>query len=110
MSDDRQLTAGGRRPRTTTTTSCRLTSAEPIADPASHEHELRPTDVDEAAANRVERQISSMFLAAAVLVDRCSVVAYVTFDPQPDDGRDVHAVTALSNLTLGLCAGLARCC
>jgi len=78
-------------------------AAEPIPDPGVHEHEYRPTDVDEAAGNRVERQISLMFLAAAVL-SILFCVAYFTFDPQPGEAETFMGYS-LSNLTLGLTLG-----
>ena len=34
---------------------------EPIADPGLPEHEPRPTDVDDAAEKRAERQVASLF-------------------------------------------------
>ena len=51
-------------------------------------------------ANRVERQISLMFLAAAVL-SILFCVAYFTFDPQPGEAETFMGYS-LSNLTLGL--------
>jgi len=39
---------------------------EPIADPGLPEHEPRPTDVDEAAEKRAERQIAALFGLSAV--------------------------------------------
>ncbi len=52
---------------------------EPIGDPGLAEHQWRPQDVDESQARRTERQISAMFLSAAILfVGFC--VIYVTVD------------------------------
>jgi ubiquinol-cytochrome c reductase iron-sulfur subunit len=39
---------------------------EPIADPGLPEHEPRPTDVDEAAEKRAERQVAMLFGLSAV--------------------------------------------
>jgi ubiquinol-cytochrome c reductase iron-sulfur subunit len=44
-----------------------IPDAEPIKDPGLPEHLYRPQDVDESQARRTERQISGMFLVAAVL-------------------------------------------
>jgi ubiquinol-cytochrome c reductase iron-sulfur subunit len=103
MSDDQQLTVGMDDERHDDDHLVAAYAEEPIADPGVHEHELRPTDVDEAAGKRVERQISAMFLAAGVLsVLFC--VAYFTFDPQPGEA-ETWLGYSLSNLTLGLTLG-----
>ncbi len=41
--------------------------AEPIPDPGIEPHELRITDIDPKAADRVERQVSTMFGLAGLL-------------------------------------------
>ena len=39
---------------------------DPIPDPGLHEHQPRPTDVDERAERRAERQIAGLFGLSAV--------------------------------------------
>ena len=77
---------------------------DPIEDPGLPEHEYRPTDVDAAMERRAERQVSLMFIAAAVLIV-AFCVAYFAFSPSPG-GQTLHGY-GLSNLTLGLSLGLA---
>jgi ubiquinol-cytochrome c reductase iron-sulfur subunit len=79
--------------------------AEPIPDPGIEPHELRITDIDPAAADRVERQVATMFSLAGLL----ALGACVAYFAIPRDS--VLTVGPLSgnanNLTLGLCLGLA---
>ncbi len=80
------------------------TTGDPIADPGLHEHTPRPTDVEQHAAKRAERQIATLFGLSSV----CAilfVVAYFTFQvgPNPDTIFGYGA----SNVTLGLSLGLA---
>ncbi|HWV27677.1 MAG TPA: Rieske 2Fe-2S domain-containing protein [Aeromicrobium sp.] len=56
-------------------------SNEPIPDPGLQEHQYRPQDVDESQARRTERQISAMFLIAAVLFIAFAVV-YFAVEPE----------------------------
>jgi ubiquinol-cytochrome c reductase iron-sulfur subunit len=49
--------------------------ADPIADPGLPAHEWRPTDVDERAERRAERQVATLFGLAAV----CSVLFVVSY-------------------------------
>ena len=78
--------------------------ADPLADPGLPAHEPRPTDVDEAAEKRAERQVATLFGLATV----CALlfcVAYFAFDI----GEDIDTFMGLgaSNLFLGLTLGLA---
>ena len=78
---------------------------EPIPNPGLHEHQPRPTDVDEAAAKRAERQVAAFF-GLATLCSLLFVVAYFTFSIG-EDGTDTFLGYGASNLTLGLTLGLA---
>jgi ubiquinol-cytochrome c reductase iron-sulfur subunit len=78
--------------------------ADPIDNPGLPAHQPRPTDVDEAAAKRAERQIATMFGIAA-LMSILFVVAYFAFDV--GDDPDLFLGLGASNLTLGLTLGLA---
>jgi ubiquinol-cytochrome c reductase iron-sulfur subunit len=87
------------------TTAVRSDGAgDPIPDPGLPPHEPRPTDVDEAAEKRAERQVATMFGLSAVFA-LLFCVAYFTFDVGED--TDVFAGFGASNLFLGLCLGLA---
>jgi ubiquinol-cytochrome c reductase iron-sulfur subunit len=79
-------------------------AAEPIDNPGLPIHEPRPTDVDEHAAKRAERQITAMFGLSAV----CALlfcVAYFVFaiGEEPDTFLGLGA----SNVALGVTLGLA---
>ena len=79
-------------------------TGDPIPNPGLHEHQPRPTDVDEAAGKRAERQIAAFFALATV----CAilfVVAYFAFDIGSEP--DLILGLGASNLTLGLTLGLA---
>jgi ubiquinol-cytochrome c reductase iron-sulfur subunit len=77
---------------------------EPIPDPGLHEHQPRPTDVDDEAARRAERQIATMFgLSAVMAVLFC--VAYFTFSIGEDP--DLILGYGVSNIALGVTLGLA---
>lgn len=80
------------------------TAAEPIADPGLPAHEPRPTDVDEAAERRAERQVSLLFGLSAVFTV-LFVVAYFVFSV----GDEIDTVLGFgaSNLALGACLGMA---
>ncbi len=78
------------------------TSQEPIADPGLPAHTWRPTDVDERADKRAERQIAGLFFLSMV----CAVlfvVAYVTLDI--GDSVDTFGGLGASTLALGLTLG-----
>jgi len=79
--------------------------AEPIPDPGIEPHEYRITDVDPKAADRVERQIATMFGLATVLV----LGACVAYFAIPRDAQIEFGPLAgnASNMTLGLTFGLA---
>jgi len=86
------------------TTPARREFGDPIADPGLHEHQPRPTDVDERAGRRAERQIATMFgLSALCTLLFC--VAYFVF--AVGDNPDVILGFGASNLALGLTLGLA---
>ncbi len=77
---------------------------EPIADPGLPEHEPRPTDVDEGAEQRAERQIALMFgLSALFTLLFC--VSYFYFEI--GDDPDVVLGLGASNVFLGATLGLA---
>jgi ubiquinol-cytochrome c reductase iron-sulfur subunit len=78
--------------------------ADPIDNPGLPAHRPRPTDVDEAAEKRAERQVATMFGVAA-LMSILFVVAYFTFDV--GDDPDLFMGLGASNLALGLTLGLA---
>ena len=80
-------------------------SADPIADPGLEPHEPRITDVDPAAATRVERQIATMFGLATILVI-VFVVAYFAV-PRDTIVQIGPLRTNALNLTLGLTIGFA---
>lgn len=72
---------------------------DPIADPGLPAHHWRPTDVDERAAVRAERQIATLFGLSAV----CAVlfvVSYFTFEI--GDVTTTFVGLGASTLTLGL--------
>jgi ubiquinol-cytochrome c reductase iron-sulfur subunit len=78
--------------------------AEPIDNPGLPAHQPRPTDVDEAAEKRAERQVATMFGIAA-LMSILFVVAYFTFEV--GDDPDLFLGLGASNLALGLTLGTA---
>lgn len=86
-----------------------LVQADPdtglIPDPGLEPHEPRITDIDPAAATRVERQVATMFGLATVLV----VVFCVAYFAVPRDTvvRIGPLRTNALNLTLGLTIGFA---
>jgi ubiquinol-cytochrome c reductase iron-sulfur subunit len=87
--------------------SVQAPAADPIPDPGLHEHRPRPTDVDERAERRAERQVAGFFgLSALFALLFC--VAYFVFDIGSDP--DVIGGYAASNLTLGVTLGLALLC
>lgn len=79
-----------------------LPAEEPIANPGLPEHQWRPTDVDEKAEKRAERQVASLFGLSAV----CTVlfvVSYLTF--KIGDEWDSSLGLGASNVALGLTLG-----
>ncbi len=76
---------------------------EPIADPGLPEHEPRPTDVDEGAEKRAERQVALLFGLSAVFT-LLFCVSYFVFDI--GDNPSVILGFGASNLTLGVSLGL----
>ena len=81
-----------------------VSSQDPIADPGLPEHEPRPTDVDDQAARRAERQIATMF-GLSGLFAVLFVVAYLTLRVGEDP--TVFLGAGASNVALGLCLGMA---
>ena len=77
---------------------------EPIPNPGMHEHHPRPTDVEEKAERRAERQVAAFF-GLATLCSLLFVVAYFAFDIGEDP--DLIGTYGASHLTLGLTLGLA---
>ncbi|MFI7066917.1 Rieske 2Fe-2S domain-containing protein [Kribbella sp. NPDC050124] len=79
--------------------------AEPIPDPGLEPHEYRITDIDPKAADRVERQVSTMFGLATLLVLGACVAYFVI----PRDAELSFGPLSgnANNMTLGLCVGLA---
>jgi ubiquinol-cytochrome c reductase iron-sulfur subunit len=78
--------------------------AEPIPDPGLEAHEPRPTDVDEDAEKRAERQVATMFGLSSI----CAIlfcVAYFVFDI--GDDLDTIGGYSASNVALGVTLGLA---
>jgi len=74
---------------------------DPIPDPGLPAHQPRPTDVDEHAEKRAERQVATMFGISAV----CAVlfcVAYFAVDPE-----STFLGLGAQNVALGLALGLA---
>jgi ubiquinol-cytochrome c reductase iron-sulfur subunit len=82
-------------------------TGDPIADPGLHEHQPRPTDVDDHAEKRAERQIATFFGLSSVF-SILFVVAYFAF-PVGEDPKVILGYGA-SNVALGLTLGLALLC
>lgn len=75
---------------------------EPIANPGLPAHQWRPTDVDEGAAKRAERQVAGFFglsMVCAVLF----VIAYFTLEI--GDNFDTFIGLGASTVALGLALG-----
>ncbi len=77
---------------------------EPIANPGIHEHEPRPTDVDDAAGKRAERQVATLFGLATVM-SLMFCVCYFVF--AVGEEPDLFLGYGASNVTLGVTLGLA---
>ena len=75
---------------------------DPIADPGLPEHHWRPTDVDEKAEKRAERQVATLFGLSAL----CTIlffVAYFTLDI--GEVTDTFIGLGASTVALGACLG-----
>jgi ubiquinol-cytochrome c reductase iron-sulfur subunit len=75
---------------------------EPIANPGIPAHEWRPTDVDERAEKRAERQVAGMF-ALSMVCAFLFVVAYFTLEI--GDNFDTFLGLGASTVSLGLALG-----
>ncbi|GGD18175.1 ubiquinol-cytochrome c reductase iron-sulfur subunit [Nocardioides daphniae] len=80
-----------------------LPAAEPIADPGLPAHTWRPTDVDERAEKRAERQVAGFFIASIVMAV-LFIVSYFVFDI--GDDWDTIGNMGASNVALGTTMGL----
>lgn len=78
--------------------------ADPIPNPGLPPHEYRPTDVDERAAKRAERQVAGFFGASMVFAV-LFVVSYFAFEVGED--WDTIFGWGASTVTLGTTLGLA---
>lgn len=78
--------------------------ADPIADPGLPSHTWRPTDVDEKAAKRAERQVAAMFGLSMVFVV-LFLVAYFTLDI--GDNWTTFGSMGASTAALGVTLGMA---
>ncbi len=83
------------------------TVGDPIDDPGLHEHQPRPTDVDERAERRAERQIAALFGLSA-LFTVLFVVSYFAF--KVGDNPTIIGGYGASNVALGTTFGLALLC
>ena len=77
---------------------------DPIADPGLPPHHPRPTDVDEHAERRAEKQVAAMFGLSAVFA-LLFCVAY--FALSVGEETDVWLGMGASNLALGVTLGMA---
>lgn len=83
-----------------------LVPGDPIRDPGLPEHHWRPTDVEDKAEKRAERQVAAFFGLSAV----CTVlflVSYFVFDIGDETEWDIVAGFGISTMALGLTLGLA---
>ena len=80
---------------------------DPVPDPGMPEHLPRPTDVDEAAERRAERQVATLFGVSA-LFTVLAVVSYFVFSVGAD--ADVIGSFGASTLSIGLCLGVSLLC
>ena len=80
------------------------TVGDPIADPGLHEHQPRPTDVDERAEKRAERQIAAMFGLSSIFAI-LFVVSYFVFKVGED--TTIIGGYGASNVALGVTLGMA---
>ncbi len=77
---------------------------DPIADPGLPPHAPRPTDIDEKAEKRAERQIATMFGLSSVFA-LLFVVSYFVF--KVGKTPDIIAGYGASNVALGVTLGIA---
>ena len=84
------------------------TDLEPFADPGLPEHEPRPTDVDEDAERRAERQVAGLFGLSTVFMV-LFIASYFVFKVG-DDPTTLFGRFGLSNMALGVTFGLALLC
>ena len=77
---------------------------EPIANPGLPEHTWRPTDVDEAAERRAERQVAGMYLLSVVCVIAFTVVYFTT---EVGENWDTFLGFGANTVGLGVFLGLA---
>ena len=88
----------------TGTSSDNLAAEEPIPNPGLPSHTWRPTDIDEDAARRAERQIATMYLLSMV----CVVLFCVTyFVADVGDNWTTFLGLGASTVGLGVFLGLA---
>ena len=80
---------------------------EPVADPGLPEHLPRPTDVDEAAERRAERQVATLF-GVSTIFTVLFIVSYFVF--KIGDSPSTFLGLGASNVFLGVCLGLALLC
>jgi ubiquinol-cytochrome c reductase iron-sulfur subunit len=80
---------------------------DPTVDPGLHPHEPRPTDVDEKAEKRAERQIATLFGLSSIFAILCTA-SYFVFSV--GDDPDIIAGYGASNVALGTFLGLALLC
>jgi ubiquinol-cytochrome c reductase iron-sulfur subunit len=106
VSDQEHPTSGGEHAVATQSDSQAVApvEADPIADPGLHEHQPRPTDVDEKKARRAERQVATLFGLSSVMAF-LFCVAYFVF--HVGHNPSVIFGYGASNVTLGLTLGLA---
>lgn len=83
------------------------TEAEPIPDPGLPEHEYRPTDVDERAEKRAERQVAGLY-GLSMVFTFLFVVSYFAF--KVGDDPTIVAGFGASTVALGTTLGLALLC
>jgi ubiquinol-cytochrome c reductase iron-sulfur subunit len=80
---------------------------EPVADPGLPAHQPRPTDVDEHAEQRAERQVATLY-GLSVVFTLLFCVSYFVF--HVGDDPSVALGFGLSNVALGGSLGLALLC
>jgi ubiquinol-cytochrome c reductase iron-sulfur subunit len=109
MSDDHLPAQPGNEDAPDDQHGASLSLDEPLPNPGLPEHSWRPTDVDQRAEKRAERQIATLFGLSSV----CAVlfvVSYFIFDVNGGGGgAEVQTVLGLgaSNVALGASLGLA---
>lgn len=81
-----------------------VVTTDPVADPGLPAHRWRPTDVDEKAEKRAERQVAAFFIASIVMAV-LFVVSYFVFEIGED--WDTIAGMGASTVALGVTLGLA---